>query len=133
VSSRSEATTPTSSKHHSLFQICSCCQIDLAGDDERLAAPVRAKPAAIGRSEVPVKPRGMIASDDITIGPAQITVVITEIDCEHAFGDAETEIPVRITPIRNTVWEKSTACSAGRILGAVEGVGRSQEPIAGLR
>ena len=106
-------------------------QIEGALHDDPLVAPVRAETEGIDGREVAGEGRGVIAGKGVAIALVQVGVVVTDIEREHAPGDAETDIPGGVARVGNAVRERRGA-SRNADLGAEEGIAGSERPIAGL-
>src|SRR5262252_2615246 len=116
----------------SLLQIGHGRQIELAGYDERRAAPIGAEPSRINRGEVTREPCRVVTRERVAVALVQVAVVVAEVEREHAPGDGETDVPGGIALVRNAVGKRRGTARNGAGLGAVEVIARAQEPMAHL-
>jgi len=86
-----------------LLQIGCGRQIELAGYDERRAAPIGAEPSRINRGEVTREPCRVVTRERVAVALVQVAVVVAEVEREHAPGDGETDVPGGIALVRNAV------------------------------
>src|SRR6516162_2169115 len=115
-----------------LLQIGCGRQIELAGYDERRAAPIGAEPSRINRGEVTREPCRVVTRERVAVALVQVAVVVAEVEREHAPGDGETNVPGGIALVRNAVGKRRGTARNGAGLGAVEVIARAQEPMARL-
>src|SRR5262245_25317101 len=115
-----------------LLQIGCGRQIELAGYDERRAAPIGAEPSRINRGEVTREPCRVVTRERVAVALVQVAVVVAEVEREHTPGDGETDAPGGIALVRNAVGKRRGTARNGAGLGAVEVIARAQEPMAHL-
>src|SRR5262245_4016127 len=107
-------------------------QIELAGYDERRAAPIGAEPSRINRGEVTREPCRVVTRERVAVALVQVAVVVAEVEREHAPGDGETDVPGGIALVRNAVGKRRGTARNGAGLGAVEVIARAKEQMAHL-
>src|SRR5215510_12474821 len=110
-----------------LLQVGNGGQVELAGHNEDLAAPVGAEPEQIDRGEAAVEPRGVVTGEGVAVTLVQAGVVVAEVQREHALGETEADVPGGVAGIGNAVGERRDAGPAGA--GAVEAVAGAEEPV----
>src|SRR3954469_216825 len=95
--------------------------------DESIAAPVRPDAAVDRRLEAGLEGQ-LVAGERVAIALAQVGAVVAQIEREHRLGEGDTDVPVGVALVRDTVREKAEA-AAGSWRAAVEPVGRAEEPM----
>src|SRR5262249_37473134 len=115
-----------------LLQIGCGRQIELAGYDERRAAPIGAEPSRINRGEVTREPCRVVTRERVAVALVQVAVVVAEVGGEHARGEGEADVPGGIARVGNAVGKRRGTAGTGAGLGAVEVIARAQEPMAPL-